>query len=569
MLKTICKGRYLSSPLRPRLQYGPGECALAVVLAAFFVICSVISLRGLPFISFDASYGLLIWRSMARGAAFNYQRMPWPQDLARDFDFFWAAHSPGQFYLPGVLSHLLGIQIYAALRILQILGVALGIVGYYLLYIRTFSFTKKVALVACLVSLLRTETLNQFVEYSGGALLLFAGTPYVIRFAWACFERRGFYLALVPLIFLAGAFLKLSFLLVALSVTGASLLVRVLKRTEYNRRQFISRSATDILLFGLFYGLVDFLHTSRGWTASHLALGRSVDEVGFVVCYSFAAILSGATSIFTSLIHLGSPLYALCPTCDAAHFDPNIYHPVSLFWIGLLVALGVAFLVAFRWIWLKVNQLNYRALLFSFVAVHFVVMTGLFLGGTVPAEDRHFWPVSALLLPGLISAILGIRSALWRWALSVVIAAQLCSGLVQGKANLDRKARTGRPSHIAIAYPDLSQDLINTIERLDADSTPGRSVFVVTQPFLALLVQNTPSVVSFPLEKSYSGTDKLSRLIVVVPDSLVKERTLADVESVFGSKRKWQSASYGRYWVLCVGCSGLEDALPSPQLSTD
>jgi len=124
---------------------------MAIVLVACFVALSILCSSHRPSVGFDASIGLLTWQSMERGSAFNHVRMTSQTDLTTDDDFYWSAHSPAQYLLPAMISRLLRAPIGVGITVLQIVALALGIVGYYLLYVKTFSFTRTIALFASLI----------------------------------------------------------------------------------------------------------------------------------------------------------------------------------------------------------------------------------------------------------------------------------------------------------------------------------------------------------------------------------------------------------------------------------
>ncbi len=346
---------------------------------------------------------------------------------------------------------MLNIPIGMAISILQIVAVGSGIIGYYLLYVHTFAFARTVALFACFAILLRIETVQYFLEYSGGALLMFTALPYFLLASWTSLKRRGFYLTLVPFIFLAGAFFKLSFVLIALSVTVASVLRTFLKRDEYTRRQLLMRSATDLTIFLLSYAALYFLFTSKGWTATKLSLGRSPIETIVLLSYSLAATLSNSLSVFPSVAHFGAPFGDLWQTRYLGL--PLLVHSVPLAWLIFLVAFAVLCLFVFALVWVRVTDLEYRLLLFGLATVHIVVLTSLFLGLSLFPQDRHFWPVAALLLPGLLSLVLHTRSTRWRYVLTMAICIQLGYAVWTDRLTVGRVLTGGRSQSLALSFP--------------------------------------------------------------------------------------------------------------------
>jgi hypothetical protein len=523
------------------------------------VALSVVSIVHRPSLTFDAGLGLLTWQSMERGAQFNHLRMVAQPDLAADSDQYLTDQSPGSYLLPALVSRLLRTPIGVALNVLQVIGIGLGVLGYYLLYIHTFGFPNKVALGACLVLLLRAETIDQAVRYSGGVLLLFAATPWFLMSAWACLRKRGIYVALLPLIFLAGAFLKLSFALIALSVTAASILYRLLKRNEYTRRQLVSQSAIDLLAFVGFYALLYLFHTSKGFTASHPSTGRGLLEAVLVLCYSLAGILASATSILSWGARYGAPFDNLW---DLAYPTMSWFHAIPNLWLIFLAVAPLVVLLLFRAVWLRVTRPEYRAILLSLALVHVVLLSSFFLGRTLIPEDRHFWPVSAVLLPGALLVLFNMRSTYWKALFTVIFCVQLTFPLWTNRSAF-WPGESARSESLAIAFPDHDRELVGTIERLDAELTSGRNVFLFTDPPLALLVQKNARLASWDtFQTCFRNVGNLDRLIVILPSETVRERTFAGVQSRFPTAKVWQAASLGSDILLCAGCNGSEN-IPS------
>ena len=538
------------------------ERILAALVIAAFVALSAVSIVHRPSVGFDSSLGLLTWQSMERGARFNHLKMAGQPDLAADRDKYLSDQSPGSYLLPALVSRLLRTRIGVGVTVLQIVGIGLGVLGYYLLYIHTFRFPNKVALGACLVLLLRTETVEHAVRYNGGILLLFAATPWFLISSWACLRKRGIYLALLPLIFLAGAFLKLSFALIALSVTAASILYRLLKRKDYTQRQLVSQSTIDLLAFVCFYALLFLFHTSKGWTAAHPSAGRSPFEAILILSYSLAGILTSATSILSSVTSFGAPF----------DWDPDrtlsLFHAISVPWLIFVAVAALAVLLLFRAVWVRVIHPEYRAMLLSLAMVHVVALSSFFLGRSLIPEDRHFWPVSALLLPGALLILFNMRSTYWKALFTIVVCAQLTFSLWANRQTLWFQ-ESARSESLAITFPDSSQELVDTIVRLDGELTSGRNVFLFTEPSLALLVQKNARLVSWTMFKTcYRNVGSLDRLIIVLPSETVRESTFAGVQSHFPTAKGWKAASLGSDIVLCAGCNGSENipsmvALPS------
>lgn len=534
----------------------PIEITMAILLVGCLIGLSVICAVHRPSVGFDASVGLLTWQSMQRGSHFNHLRMVSQPDLAAEEDYYWSAHTPAQYLLPAMISRVLRAPIGVGITVLQILAVALGIAGYYFLYVRTFGFARNVALFACLIILCRIETLHHFWEYSGGALLLFAGTPYFIACSWACLKRRGYYLLLVPLIFLAGAFLKLSFALVALGVIAASIRYRFLKRDQYTRAELLKKSAIDLLLFFAFYTILYVLNNSKGDTTSHLSAGRSVLETVLMFCFSLAGILSNALSTFTTVEGLGRSFDGLWLSLN---LHPSLFRSIPLVWIICFVASAAVVLLALRAICRRVKHTEYLTILICVVTVHAFLLTSFFLTGAPIAEERHFWPASALLLPGLLYVVLNLRAAALRGTLVAIICMQSVLAVWVNRYFFMWEAAAAQSQSLDLAFPVASQQLVDTIETLDADLTGGRNVFLFTDPSLTLLVRKNDRLIAWSgFERSYQDTDKLDHLILAFHEDAVRATTLAHIESQFPTGKTWQTTSMGTHELLCAGCGSLK-----------
>lgn len=517
------------------------------------VILSVISILSPASVSYDASIGLLIWQSANKGANFNYLRQAVPENLSSDQDSFWAAHSPGQYFFPGLLARA-GMPLGWALKSLEILCIFLGTAGYYVLYARTLHFSAQIASLACAVIVLQREVLYQFLSYSGGPLLLFAGLPYLLIAALYCLKRRRLYLLLLPVLFLIGSFLKLSFAIVAVSLIFWSLVTLWESRNALTRRSLLVNAFLDFAAFGVFWALLSWLYTSRGWTAVSVESSKPLAEITLVILYSLASVVSGLFSVFWSLAHLGSPFTA---------FIPETYQNVSAFWGIFLaafavVSIGVVWIVA-----LRAPNPEYRRLLLVFTAVHVGTLSVLFLGGRLIAEDRHFWPAAVLLLPGVMSVISECSSR-WRMACGIVVAAFLAYGATSYGVGLRRLIVAGKSQRLDLAFPGREQGLIDLIQGLDAEFATGRNVFFVTEPDLGLLVKRNALLMTTDAHRSLVTRHRgaVDRLVVVVHKDIVGDSGMVQVAAMFPEKSDWRRSVIGNYDVYYSGPQVPLDFLP-------
>jgi hypothetical protein len=193
------------------------------------------------------------------------------------------------------------------------------------------------------------------------------------------------------------------------------------------------------------------------------------------------------------------------------------------------------------------------------VAVHAFLLTSFFLTGAPIAEERHFWPASALLLPGLLYVVLNARSAAWRGILVAIICLQSVSAIWVNRYFFMWEAAAAQSQSLDLAFPVASQRLVDTIETLDADLPGGRNVFLFTDPSLTLLVRKNERLIAWSgFEKNYQNTDKLDRLILAFHEDAVQATTLAQIQSRFPTAKSWQVASMGSHELLCAGCDSFQ-----------
>lgn len=424
----------------------------------------------------------------------------------------------------------------------------LGLAGYYRLFTRHLAFSTDVALLSTVVLLFNRWTLAQFMTYSGGPLLLFAGLPYFLMSTMFCITRRGPYLVLLPIIFLLGAFLKLAYSLVALGVLGAALLLRIAGPDRCTLKQLFTRTAVDLSAFAIFYLILHVAYTSKGWAATNVGLGKSLTELLVLPLYSLAGLLSGTISLFAFLTRFGCPFFFL---------NQDVFHQVlAPRWIAVLLLLASLAVTVCTAVVRQTPYPQYRALLVMLAAVHVTLITGLFLGGRLIPEDRHFWPVNAVLLPGVISLIAKISNRIWRWISTGVILLLLAQGIWATYRVQFRIARAaGRSAALRVSFPNRTQELVDLIVRLDDDFPPGRNVFLSTDIALDLLVRkNTilgPLAPGFPFDWSYAG--QVDRLVVTVHQQIVSDKSLRKVLANFPMRRDWVKADMGEMIVLYSG----------------
>ena len=508
----------------------PNTSLMAVIFVAVVLLtCTTEALLVPPAIGYDAANGFRVWNSMSRGASVNRLRVVSRTNISQDADEFWAVVSPGQYMLPGLLMRA-GLSLGRSVWLLTAILIPLSLSSYYYLYRKGFHFTRTISILSCLVILVSRQTLNFFLSYGGHTLLQFAGFPILLLACILCIRRSGMYLFLLPLLFLTGAFLKLSFAVIALSVVASVALEQLPLMRSKPMSSWIFRPFATLLAFVAFYITLHVFYTSKGWTAAQLHSGGTFLQFLFSFLYSTAAVMSGIVSMFWSLSHLGSPLqFVLLP-------DPIAQH-----WFPVVIALATVSVGLLVWTYLRSNNSSYRALLLGFVTVHVCTFTFLVVKGSVALEDRHFWPVSTILLPGLLAAIDQLKVGTWKNLAIVVFTAFAAYGMSSYVVNAKRAMNSGRSSSLGVTLLGRSQRLIDTIEGLDQQLNHGRNIFYFNDPALAMLIRHNPQTfetVMDPRNRVYVGTT--DRVIMAVDRGGGKNAPVAGVTATFKSYDKWQ-----------------------------
>lgn len=228
--------------------------ALLVWAAVFGVLLG-------PTVNEDSVFGLLAARASHEGAPWNHLLFPRPEALTATASAFLAWWPPGQWIFPDLLGRL-GLPLGWALTLTSITAMAGGLLGWARLYRRLGYDELTVALSLGFV-VLSINFWRRLAEYHGGEALLFGALPWIalggLRIG---LTRRS--LVLLPLLFFAGAFLKLSFSIAALA------LVLTLWARDHARTPFTAASLRSAAIagaaFAIFYVLFFWLYLSRGAT---------------------------------------------------------------------------------------------------------------------------------------------------------------------------------------------------------------------------------------------------------------------------------------------------------------
>lgn len=518
---------------------GPtGRSFPLIVLTVVVILAYAIGgLRAPSLMDYDPAIGFMVWKSMESGAPFNHLQSVSHSDLSRDESQFMATYSPGQYLIPAGFTRL-GVSLRTAVWLTTVLTGGLGLLGYYLLFRKIFGFEDWVAALSCLFLCLTRPVGGLFFEFTGGTLLEFAGIPYMIIGSVLCFRHRhtAWRLA-VPLIFLGGAFLKLSMAVLSLSlcVHAAFLDLRDEKRSLPGR---VARAAIAMAAFVIFYGVMTLFYTSKGWTAvSNARTGIALSTVALTIVYSIASLASGITSALAMLAYWKTSIAMLVVP------------------IALLALFSIALLV---WMLLRRSFDAYSTLLAAVSLTYLGAMTHIYLNGGAALDYRHFWLVGALLLPGVIEGLTTanpkIRAAAMAWGAVVCLFGMASTGT---RALQDSRAlRVGD-----FSYAREEREVAALIGSMEAAARPSTVIFA-NDPRVALLVRK--SRLAFTSGDRFDGDrywGTVESLVAIVESRAVQEKTVPRITGMFPGMSNWRRAVVGPFTVLVAGTGRPPEAI--------
>ena len=149
-----------------------------LLLLLFILLLALSSVYVPQVLGEDPGTALAAWQSMLLGGPFNSIRLPNPQDISQDNYLFVTWWTPGHYLLPGLFSKL-GLSLGAASLVLTFIFSILGLVGWYKVYERLNIDPEILFFCLCMIASSRLFTTN-FVNYTGGELLIFGGQPWSI-----------------------------------------------------------------------------------------------------------------------------------------------------------------------------------------------------------------------------------------------------------------------------------------------------------------------------------------------------------------------------------------------------
>ena len=440
-------------------------CFALVVLVV--LVCSATGIIVRAPVYSDSGYGFMVWDAFRHGAPFNDLYYPDPADLSKSIAVFITTWAPGQYLVPGVLEWL-GLDLGLATMLVVTAFSIAGLVGWYMLY-RAFGFPARTAMIAMAITACTRHFTLPFGFYNGGETLLFGAAPWFLLMVWRL--RDAGWIALPALVAggLAMIFFKLSGLILAASVIPAAALCgdRAWLKTGTIWKGLIAGLA--VAAIGILFYVFWF---SRGWSvltaATHTDWFRLVSHGSFALSATWSGAFSFGELGQYVFLHPGRPL---------------LQSAQIIYYATLPLAVGSFAFVGWR---LRHSHADYLRFVFLAAAATLgaLVLTWV-RGAEVSLEERHFAPISMLLLVGMVHAFMTVRGLLV--PAGFVAVAGLAS--IYGLASFVSHAREnvheplgarGYRQHIlsaeALAY-------IHTVDVLAPDGT--RPLIVVPSPEIA------------------------------------------------------------------------------------
>ncbi len=441
-----------------------GRILLAALVAHLCFFATALAVR--PKVDSDASAGMLVWRSMERGAHWNSSYEPDPADIARDRQDFMTWWSPGQYLAVGPL-HWLGASWGAAIAAATLLCSLCGLLGYWWLY-RGLGFTPATSAWAAGVLAVSWQVTRNYGEFSGGDLPLLAVSPWLV----GCIVRLRPLspLGILPFacIYLVGAMTKLSFCVTAAAALAGLCCAEFAQAPGIRRLVRVGAWAAAMMLAAHILLWLVFLR--YGVNPS------SVGAHGQPWWYVLPAVLVLPAG---SALGMGSLLWRIFLFPGHA----LVAGPASL--APLLWAL-VPVVAAAYWALARRTKLprDYAPLIAGMAGTYAVVLGSLIVAGApISLEDRQFFPVGALILPAMVELARSGTAASWRWPARTAL---LCAGayglfafVVHARQN-SRTANVGRAGFTQHIISLGAMSVLHSLDDADAGSASGTLVYVPT-----------------------------------------------------------------------------------------
>ncbi|MBS0210000.1 MAG: hypothetical protein JSS27_13710 [Planctomycetes bacterium] len=511
--------------------------SIELACATFLVVYTAGALLAAPAMYSDSAWGFAVWQSMEQGAAFNFGVEPDPQNIATDIGRFQTWWTPGQYLIPGLLTHL-GISLGHAIVVTTALFTALGLIGWRLVY-RALEFSELVNVLSVAIIAGERFCTLPFGMYNGGEVLLFGASPYLILISLWAMRDAAWRAALLAPAFLLGFFLKSSALVLCLAMAAASVLASWRPPAKPSRRLAWLRWPASCLITGL---LAYALFLSRGRSPMQPTFRIADHAVGNTLFATVSPML-GALSLDDALSWiLAKPPQPAWPQWQ-----------VSLPVIGPLALLALAIYVS---VYRSAGSSVYRRVLLSMIVVYVALfVVALFVGASISCEARHVRPASLVLLPGLVAMVANTKSSTLRWlgvALAVVVVGYGLASYVNRWQYLRRHDLVGKRGVTQLLLDRPALDWLHETDQ----RYPSRAVlFYLPAPGFALEVERGRAIVTladFDSRETLAGREyhgRVEHLFVLLPEHFDSNGKSAAILKSFIDYRDWTATQVGAFQV--------------------
>lgn len=403
----------------------------------------------------DPGMGFQVLRSMHLGSAFNTFSSPDQSDISQNYTEFLTWWSPGQYLVPYFFKLIAGLNMGQGIAIATIIAQLSGLAGFYCFF-KKIGFTPLIVALSLVFIICQQAFVVPYVFYNGGEVLLFAFEGW---FLYGCIALEKIDLKLILFILFSGwmgFFFKSSFIWIY--VAGLCCLWARLSSGpgKWIKNAFWLGIPAAISLVTIY---VFFLSKGTSPASASHGIKLAWQTFGFPIA---SPILSGFSidDLLHGLIyHTGKPV-----------FNPgwSIIILVVLALVSLFLILGITRIV---------HNNNYTL----FILVFYVTAI-LFFGFSylkqlnISFEARHFRILGLLIVPGIISLVMGFKPV-YKLVFALFFAGIACTSfsyLVKGyEIN-----STGAKGISGIAQPNIDQPSLNYIMKLDRENNNATFVFI-------------------------------------------------------------------------------------------
>jgi len=403
----------------------------------------------------DAAHGFQVLRTMQMGSSFNTFVSPDQSDISQNYTEFLTWWSPGQYLVPYFFKLVASLNIGQAIAIATLIAQLSGLTGFYCFF-KKIGFNPLIAALSLVFIICQQAFVVPYVFYNGGEVLLFAFEGW---FLYGCIALEKIDLKLILFILFSGwigFFFKSSFIWIY--VAGLCCLwIRLSSGTgKWVKNALLLGSPTAISLLAIY---VFFLSKGTSPASASNGIKLTIQTFGFPLA---SPILSG----FSIDDMLNGLIY---------HTGKVVFNPGWSIIILLVLALLSLFLIFS--ITRIVQNNKYKLFIIVFYAAAILFFGFSYLKQlNISFEARHFRILGLLIVPGIISLVMGFKPV---YKLVFVlffagIAYTSFSYLIKGYEinNVNAIGVSG------IAQPNIDQQSLNYIMKLDRENNNATFVFI-------------------------------------------------------------------------------------------